>query len=89
MLYSAPVYDAEWRGASAELLARLAARPLWVAQYSRRGAWAPTDADQPMRLAPWREWSLWHYSGGGPGPAGEHGPRRLGLRRPEPGQRGA
>ena len=67
MLYSAPVYGAEWRGASAELLARMASRPLWVAQYSRRGAWAPSDTDQPMKLAPWREWSLWQYSGGGPG----------------------
>lgn len=67
MLYSAPVYGAEWRGASAELLARMAARPLWVAQYSRRGAWAPSDADQPMKLAPWTSWAMWQYSGGGPG----------------------
>lgn len=67
MLYSAPVYGAEWRGASVELLGLMARRPLWVAQYSRRGAWAPSDADQPMKLAPWSKWTLWQYSGGGPG----------------------
>jgi lysozyme len=67
MVYSAPVYGAEWRGASDELLSRMAARPLWVAQYSRRGAWAPSDTDRPLRLAPWTSWAMWQYSGGGPG----------------------
>ena len=79
MLYSAPVYGAEWRGASAELLERMAARPLWVAQYSRRGAWAPSDVDQPMKLAPWSTWALWQYSGGGPGLPGNTVPGVLGF----------
>lgn len=71
-LYTAPVYGAEWRGA--RRVEELARWPLWVAQYSRRGAWAPLDTDQPMKLAPWKEWAIWQFSGGGPGLDGNRVP---------------
>ncbi len=64
-IYSAPVYGAEWR--AAQRVAELARWPLWVAQYSRIGKWAPSDTDQPMKLSPWSAWSIWQFSGGGPG----------------------
>ncbi len=66
-IYTAPVYGAEWRGA-------LARWPLWVAQYSRVGAWVPSDTDQPMKLAPWKEWAIWQFSGGGTGLDGNRVP---------------
>jgi lysozyme len=64
-IYSAPVYGPEWQQGAR--VAELAQYPLWVAQYSRIGPWAPTDAQRPMKLAPWKEWAIWQFSGGGPG----------------------
>ena len=77
--YSAPVYGSEWRGASMELLAELGDWPFWVAQYSRVGAWCPSDTDRPADVWPWREPALWQFSGGGPGLPGNTCPGVVGF----------
>lgn len=66
-IYTALVYAQQWRTASPELLERLSRLPLWCAQYSRIGAWAPSDTDRPARVRPWESADVWQYSGGGPG----------------------
>lgn len=64
-IYSAQVYLPEWKdGGRVRELARY---PLWVAQYSRIGAWAPRPGQGPKSLFPWQSWALWQFSGGGPG----------------------
>lgn len=75
-VYTMPSFDAQWRGA--RRLVELASRPLWVAHYARRGAWVPGDDARPMKLAPWNAWSMWQFSGGGPGQPGNVIPGILG-----------
>lgn len=45
---------------------RLARCPLWIARYrSVTKAWAPGPLDRPFVMMPWKDWTLWQYSGNG------------------------
>ena len=48
--------------------------PLWLAQYSHRGAWTPVEGKNTPRVPEgWETWAMWQYSGdGGQRVAGIH-----------------
>lgn len=45
-------------------LDRLAAYPLWIADYTFPSS-RPNDGNAPRKVAPWDTWTIWQHSGGG------------------------